>query len=177
MKRKTLALLLIAGITVSLLSGCGNAATKTDETTEPSATSTVDTTAKQETVKGQVTAIDGDLITLALGVEETQNAAAGETDSPDDRAAAATSGGLTLTGEEQTFTVSESTAIEMESGTETSTGTLQDITVGSILTVTLSGDTAQVVIISGTGDTTGDDQESTASGEDAAAETGEPATT
>jgi len=54
-------------------------------------------------------------------------------------------GGLTLTGEESTINISDSTVITIEEMGETTDGSLSDIGEGDILSVTLEGDTVTAV--------------------------------
>ena len=62
-------------------------------------------------------------------------------------------GSLTLTGEEKTITVEDTTVITISDMGQSSDGTISDIAVGDILTVTMSGDTVASISVrhSGTG--------------------------
>ncbi|MBN2026105.1 MAG: hypothetical protein JW854_05035 [Actinobacteria bacterium] len=171
MKRKALVFFLIAAIALSAMAAAAGCQ-------------------KSTTLLGQVTAIEGNTITLALG---TQNEAGeqgafqpgagedgtsagedgttrpeppdgmqppsgeeGEMPEPPEGmgeegsmppGGAMGPGGLTLTGEESTITVSDSTVITIEEMGETTGGSLSDIDVGDILSVTLDGGTATTVTV------------------------------
>ena len=172
MKKKGIALLLSACIIVMLFGGYSVIA--------------AGTSSSETTLLGQVTAISGSSVTLALGTENRpDNAGSPPSDTPtgaptgappsgssgtsdttpgtgggsgttgkSSPPAAPTSGnggqmpgGLTLTGETTTITVSGSTSIKIEKTGQTASGTLADITVGSVLKVTLSGSTVTAVVI------------------------------
>lgn len=173
MVKKLLSVLLSAGVALlSFSGGFVNAATA--ETSSP-------------TLTGQVTAISGSSITLALGTENkpensgtppTGTSETTSTDSSSDTSAVTSTpptadssttvassgtaptgapsdstggggkqGGLTLTGETQTITISDSTVITIDEMGQQTTGALSDITVGSILTVTMSGTTVTAVSV------------------------------
>lgn len=60
-------------------------------------------------------------------------------------------GGIELTGEETTITVTDSTVITLQSFNESSEGSLDDIKVRGILSVTMSGDTVTAITVMQTG--------------------------
>lgn len=129
------------------------------------------------TLLGQVTAISGNNVTLAIGTQNKpddsngappaplsesvsadqpekppQNPgegqmAGGGSDSSQQPPAGGGPGGLTLTGEEKTITITDDTAVTVENKGETSTGALSDIAVGDIVLVTLSSDTGTAITI------------------------------
>ena len=200
-KQKAISLLLIVGMLTAGFVGCGQAA-------ESDVTSTI---------TGQVTAIEDDTITLALGdLNEMptgdqqadpsgeaatsdaamqappdgqntapdqngapggpgeagempgnpgdQDQAGGTPPTPPEGLSEGTSGGavsgdmqqagerergsrITLTGEEQQITITDETTILINNMGESAEGSLSDITTGSILSVTMTGDTVTEVII------------------------------
>jgi hypothetical protein len=170
---------------------------------QSSAGSTISASAAGETtIYGQVTAIDGSSITLALATM-SQNAPSGEMPSGEmpsgempsgdmpampsdgsipsegaqpsgsqdtDAVSSATQntegeqpsgeapsmpsggqggqrGGVELTGEEQTITISDNTAITIQSRDGSTEGTLSDIEAGDILSVTMSGNSVTAITI------------------------------
>ncbi len=165
---------------------------------QSSAGSTISASAAGETtIYGQVTAIDGSSITLALATV-SQNAPSGEMPSGEmpsgdmpampsdgsipsegaqpsgsqdtDAVSSATQntegeqpsgevpsmpsggqggqrGGVELTGEEQTITISDNTAITIQSRDGSTEGALSDIEVGDILSVTMSGNSVTAITI------------------------------
>ena len=166
MKRKSLAFLLSMGMIITVLGGYSASA---------AATST-----SEATLLGQVTAISGSSITLALGTDsmtektgtppsgaptDTSGTAPTSTTPPssisdgtaptDGTAPSGTApsdsggarGGLTLTGETKTITISSSTVITIDKMGLSSSGALSDITVGAVLTVTMSDSTVTAVTI------------------------------
>lgn len=60
---------------------------------------------------------------------------------------ASTSGGLTLTGKTKEIKVADATTIMVDNAGKTTKATLSDITVGSILSVTMTGSTVTEIII------------------------------
>ena len=162
MIKKILALCLSTGMVLTALSGyTANAA---------------DSSTSETSLIGQVTAISDSSITLALGTEKAQEnkgappteaasnstdavssatKTAPQTDSTASNSGTATApptdgtnpGGLTHTGESKTIIVSDSTVITIDNMGKSASGILSDITVGSILTVKMSGDTVTAVTI------------------------------
>jgi len=129
-----------------------------------------DTAVQAETVTGRVTAVSTDSITMELGTltagdaSSNTDASSGATAKPDDSAApdataapdagttsrrtrgkASGAASFTASGESLTFSITDSTTFTL--GSRKAKGSLSDISVGTILTVTLSGDTATDVAI------------------------------
>ena len=160
MLKKLLAFTLSAGMALTALAGYACAATS------------------EETLFGQVTAVSGSTITLALATDSMQKnevtppsgASSAPTDSSGSAAAPSApptgsdstgetapsappadsggdTGGLTLTGETETITVSDSTVITLDEKGQSTAGDLSDIAVGSILSVTISDGTVTAITI------------------------------
>ncbi|MFB0919711.1 MAG: stalk domain-containing protein [Oscillospiraceae bacterium] len=137
-------------------------------------------TSSEETLFGQVTAISGSTITLALATDDMQKSegtppsgapsgtsnsstsgtvpSAPPTDSSTSGSSSGTApsappsgsgteGGLTLTAETKTITVSDSTVITLDDKGQSTSAKLSDITVGSILSVTMSDGTVKAITI------------------------------
>ena len=165
MVKKILALSLIACLCLTALVGFAGAASSNDET-----------------LFGQVTAVSGSTITLALATDGMQKndgtppsgAPSGTSDSsisgtvpstpPTDSSTSGSTGGtapsapptgsgggsiggITLTGETKTITVSSSTVISSDNQGQSTAGKLSDISVGSILSVSISDETVTSIII------------------------------
>lgn len=136
--RKLVAMGCIVTMTAVLTVGCGG-------TSAGSSTSTESTEATEEqeseAVTLQVTAVDGSTITGDVG--EMSEAPSG------DRAPGGAPQGspFAASGETQTFTLTDTTEITVESAGNTTEGTADDITVGSILEVTLDTDGNALTVI------------------------------
>ena len=136
-------------------------------------------TSDEETLFGQVTAVSGSTITLAIATDNMQKnegtppsgAPSDTTDStssttppsapptdsnstdstsgatPPTGSSSGGAGGLTLTGETETITVTDSTVITLDEKGKSTTGELSDIAVGSILSVTVADGTVTAIII------------------------------
>ena len=107
---------------------------------------------------GQVTAMDGSMITLALGSKD--GSAGGKApemqdgegmDGGPDGMGGQRAGGFTLSGEEMTITVDDATVITISGMAEDTKGSISDISEGDILTVTISGDTVTAITIGSAG--------------------------
>lgn len=122
-------------------------------------------------IVGQVTAVEGNEITLALGTMEGPGGQAPGGEMPDGdmpekmtgdengiegmeppqngdgEAPPEMPGGLNLTGEEQTITVSDETAYTVDERGESKEGSLADIEADSILRVVMDGDTVTSITI------------------------------
>jgi len=188
MIKRILALLVCTVLMLIALTGCQN-----DSGTAQA------TASGGTTLMGQVTAIDGDNITLALGEQNNDivqpegtssgnfvkpdgtpsgDFTSGKPDAPQGNAPSGTSaprgsmaprttgeqpsgnfqggdgknmpggmGGLTLTGEEQTITVADSTVITVFGVGDNTKGSVSDIAVGDILMVTLSGNSVTAITV------------------------------
>lgn len=208
MKHKLITLLLCVTVSCSLLGGCQSSSGSTQNSSTSSSSSSVETDAKtsnstqsertqdDNAITGQVTAIDGNTITLALGEraarpdgdftppengekpsdangsDTLQTGDSQETGVTGDDAGTPPSGdsggtppsgdnggtppsgngggprGLTLTGEEKTITIDDSTAITKDSMGQSSEASIDDITEGSVLTLVMDGDTVVSITIS-----------------------------
>lgn len=183
MKNKLIALLLCVTVSCTLLGGCqsslGNAqndssgsSSNVETGAETADSSQSETTRDDNAITGQVTAIDGNTITLALGERaarpdgdstppgngekpsEPTSGDAVQTEDSDGTGGTPPSGngggpgGLTLTGEEKSITIDESTTITKDSMGQSSDATIDDITDGTILTVIIDGETVVSVTIS-----------------------------
>ena len=192
MKNKLIALLLCVTVSCTLLGGCqsslGNAqndssgsSSNVETGAETADGSQSETTRDNNAITGQVTAIDGNTITLALGeraarpdgdstppgngekpseptsgdaVQTEDSDGTGGTPPSGDNGGTPPSGngggpgGLTLTGEEKSITIDESTTITKDSMGQSSDATIDDITDGTILTVIMDGETVVSVTIS-----------------------------
>ncbi len=207
MLKKCFALLLGAAVFAASLAGCAQDGTPSSTIQDGTRQSGG---AGDSSVVGQVTAVDGDKITLALGEfsmpgrsdnaegsqgDGTQTPGTGQPSSqpegkpavPDgqqdekqpsgdqkgqdnapsgDRqgqnppsggqgggmpSGGGMAGGFAASGEEKTVTVTDSTVITLAGREESSEGSLSDITVGSIVTVTLDGDAATAITVGGFG--------------------------
>ena len=172
MKNKRWAVMLCFVLALAVMAGCqsstsgsGNSATASDDTT----------------VFGQVSSIDGNSITLALGTmsqrRETGEMPSGEMPSfgagempsggmPSFEAGEMPSGGIPsfeagemqgdnnsgvpgieLTGEKMTITVTDDTVITVQGMGANTEGSLSDIEVSSILSVTMSGDAVTAITV------------------------------
>lgn len=130
---------------------------------------------------GQITAIDGSSVTIAVGAQPqrpqmdgAQPQDGGQADAPPNgpqggppsgdwprsdgnapdfpsgdrpRSDGNAPGGMTLTGEEQTFTVTDSTVITVRSGNGSETGALADLKTGDIITVQADGGMAKSITV------------------------------
>lgn len=207
MKHKLITLLLCITVSCTLIGGCQSSSGSTQNSSANTSSSGVETDAKTDSsqsesaqddnaITGQVTAIDGNTITLALGEraarpdgdfmppengekpsgngggDTLQTGDNDETAASGDNSSATTSGadggtppsgesggtppsgnggspgGLTLTGEEKTITIDDSTTITKDSMGQSSEATIDDITDGSILTVVMDGETVVSITIS-----------------------------
>lgn len=225
MKNKLITLLLCITVSCTLIGGCQSSSGSTQNSSANTSSSGVETDAKTDSsqsestqddnaITGQVTAIDGNTITLALGEraarpdgdftppengekpsgngggDTLQTGDNDETAASRDNSSATTSGddggttssdesadtspsgenggtppsgesggtppsgngggpgGLTLTGEEKTITIDDSTTITKDSMGQSSEATIDDITDGSILTVVMDGETVVSITIS-----------------------------
>ena len=243
MKNKLITLLLCITVSCTLIGGCQSSSGSTQNSSANTSSSGAETDAKTDSsqsestqddnaITGQVTAIDGNTITLALGEraarpdgdftspengekpsgngggdtlqtgDNDETAASGDnssattsgddadTTSSDESAGTSPSGesggtppsgddggtppsgenggtppsgesggtppsgngggpgGLTLTGEEKTITIDDSTTITKDSMGQSSEATIDDITDGSILTVVMDGETVVSITIS-----------------------------
>ncbi len=139
MKWKKLAAMgCIVTMTAVLTIGCGT----TESTGSTSADSTEVTEEKEsDAVTMQVTSVDGNTVTGDVG--EMSEAPSG------DRAPGGAPQGspFAASGETQTFTLTDTTEITVESAGNTTEGTADDITVGSILEVTLDTDGNALTVI------------------------------
>lgn len=203
MFKKGLILIISAALAFIMLGGC------TNNTSGASGTATD----AETTYFGQITAISGNDITLAIGTQperpsEDENSEApsgdrpegnppsGDTSPGDDNASGGNPpsggtsgddgnapdsgeapsgmpsgsgpGGMTLTEEEQTITVSDSTVITIASSDGSATGSLSDLKTGDMVTVTVSGGTVTGISVMQMGNmggaphgNNGDSQEST----------------
>ncbi len=146
----------------------------TDESTVEGSTqaeqTTDENTTEASTITGQVTAINGSDITLALmpggnrqngggrpegnGNNTPPNTTAeGNTDlKPEipssDEAPSAPEGANTAETEEKVITIPDDAAISIEDGDSTKTGTIDDITIGCMLSITYATDDTGTEIIS-----------------------------
>mgnify|MGYP001004219285 CR=1 FL=1 len=150
MKTKRTMILLLAVLTLILMMG-GAAMAESQQSTQP----------QQNGTLGQVTQIDGNAITIALGTmggPGGQNGQAAQGNPPTDSNGQAPQGNapdggqgpsLTLTGESLTFTVNDATVITLRGGhdAQDTTGALSDIAVGSILTIVLSDNVATSISV------------------------------
>ena len=192
MAKKFIGWIVCIVLVLTAFAGCSTSAETTSDTSESTGT----------TLLGQITAIDGDQITLAIGTENQGGGsgnmpeASGEVPSGDgsgtmpsgevpsgDASGSMPSGqpsgdasgtkpetsgevpsgdasgmngggmggGLTLTGEEQTITVSDSTVITIEGTDEDTTGSVSDLAVDDIISVTMSGDTVTAITVRNVG--------------------------
>lgn len=198
MKNKLITLLLCITVSCTLIGGCQSSSGSTQNSSANTSSSGAETDAKTDSsqsestqddnaITGQVTAIDGNTITLALGEraarpdgdftppengekpsgngggDTLQTGDNDETAASGDNSSATTSGddggtppsgngggpgGLTLTGEEKTITIDDSTTITKDSMGQSSEATIDDITDGSILTVVMDGETVVSITIS-----------------------------
>ncbi|MHB1314269.1 MAG: hypothetical protein ACYCX2_02140 [Christensenellales bacterium] len=144
MKKRIVAVLLCLLLLASL-AGC-----KTSP--PPSAT---------QTILGKVTAISGNTITLSLGTQSDPpatgtpigtpppelSAAPGSAGNPPAKPSGGTADGFTPSGEEKTVVLSSTTIIIVSEDGAEYAASLAEITVGSILSVTLKGDTVLKVVI------------------------------
>ncbi len=167
MKKKVMALLLSTSLVVTILASYNICFAET---------------ASETNLLGQVTEISGTSITLALGTENKPGdngtapseapsgeppAAPSEAPSGDPPAAPSDDGtqtppsdgggkqrggGLTLTGETQTITVTDSTVITTDNRGQSSSAALSNITVGSILRVTVSDGSVTAIVIMPSGE-------------------------
>lgn len=217
MKNKLITLLLCVAVSCTLLGGCQSSSGSTPNNSTSSSSSSVETDAKtsdstqsertqdDNAITGQVTAIDGNTITLALGEraarpdgdftppengkkptddngsDTLQTGDSQETGVTGDDAGTPPTGdsggtppsgdsggtppsgdnggtppsgngggprGLTLTGEEKTITIDDSTTITKDSMGQSSEASIDDITEGSVLTLVMDGDTVVSITIS-----------------------------
>jgi len=169
--------LLTAGMLMvfAILGGCSS-------NTDTGRQSAAAADASENTVFGQVTAVNGNEITVALGNQQRpqMNHGGNNGDGESSRQDAIPSGGdgmpsgrpsdlpsgqppempsgempsgelpqggLQTTGEEKTVTVSESTVITIRSFKESSEGSLSDIAVGNIVSITMDGDTVKEIAV------------------------------
>lgn len=171
MKNKLITLLLCVTVSCTLLGGCQSSSGSIQNNSTNSSSSSVETDAKtsdstpiertqdDNAITGQVTAIDGNTITLALG--ERAARPDGDFTPPengekptDDNGGTPPSGngggpgGLTLTGEEKTITIDDSTGITKDSMGQSSEASMDDITEGSVLTLVMDGETVVSIMIS-----------------------------
>ncbi len=206
MKRKRLGILLCCmTLGMSLIfGGCG----KSDSTGETSGQSNEESDSEETTIYGQISAIDGDTITIALAEEpqisegstemqpgegftmpegstelpegstemqpgerpqseegstemqpgEGFELPEGSTELPEGSTEMQQNGkgggqqggrGLSLTGEEKTITVDDSTTITVQSGSDTKDGTIDDLAEEDIVTVVMNGDTVVSITVGG----------------------------
>ena len=155
MKKRILTGILCLTAAAFLVVGCQS---------DSSGDSAKDTSQESESILGQVTAIEDGTITLALGEssenEKMQPPANKEDDggtweAPPDGEDGGTPpdsgnglpGGLELTGEETTIAADDSVSIVLDTRGETSEGSLDDISVGSILTVEMNGGKAVSITV------------------------------
>lgn len=217
MKNKLITLLLCVTVSCTLLGGCQSSSGSTQNNSTSSSSSSVETDAKtsdstqsertqdDNAITGQVSAIDGNTITLALGEraarpdgdftppengekptddngsDTLQTGDSQETGVTGDDAGTPPTGdsggtppsgdsggtppsgdnggtppsgngggpgGLTLTGEEKTITIDDSTAITKDSMGQSSEASIDDITEGSVLTLVMDGETVVSITIS-----------------------------
>lgn len=186
MKKKLLTILLCLTISGTLLAGCqsttdSSAAETTNASTAAASSAATEAAAKGDTIIGQVTSVDGNTITLALGEmkerpsnggtppEEMSEPASGDMPEPssdgmpepssdgmsDNQAPPDNNGGgpggINLTGEEKTITIDDSTELLSRGKGESTAAALEDIATDSVLTVVMDGDTVKTITISGFG--------------------------
>lgn len=202
--KKNFIALVGAGLMILSLAACSSSkvSTNTPSASSPSSSASPDMmpAANGDAIVGQVTAISGDTITLAIGTQNmpqgggpggnSGNTAPDSSAAPDDSnpvpsgdtiGGPAPSGdmpvpsgdgqqpevsgqmpqggqlqdgqqpggmpGFTLTGETKTITLTSDTVITVSSKGESTTGTIADIAVGDILSVTMDGDTVTAVTV------------------------------
>ncbi len=158
MKKKVTVVLICVCLSVFVLAGSGIQGAAAD--------------ADENSLTGQVSAVDGTSVTLAIGTipdmaeagapggeppaggsgASDGGAPAGEpggagTELPAGGFGDRQGGGIMLTGEEQVITISDTASVTLQNGIETAAGTIADIEIGSILTVTLTDGVATAVVI------------------------------
>jgi hypothetical protein len=141
-----------------LLTIVGPALADTTATEAPSTEATV--APETNALYGQVTQVDENTVTLALAAlpdaaaatateAPATDATATEAPATDAAAAPAAAPALALTGETATVTVDDATVITLKgvNGAADTTGTMADITVGSIVTVEQTDNTATTITV------------------------------
>ena len=140
-----------------LLTVVGPALADTTATEAPATEATV--APETNALYGQVSQVDENTVTIALAaLPDAEAATATEAPAADatateapatDAAAPAAAPALALTGETATVTVDDATVITLKGvdGAADTTGTLADITVGSVVTVELTDNTAATITV------------------------------
>ena len=170
--------ILLSVLTLSagtILGGCSQKTAETKTTTSSSSSSLAtpgseaqdSTQSDDSAIFGQITAIDGDSITLTvmhnkggskgdkpLGAAPGQNSTkmpSNNTKGSGDSSEASTDqkqGGVPqMSGETKTITISSSTIIEKDDNGSTTQGSSSDLEKGSMVSVTMDGDTAKMITI------------------------------
>lgn len=173
----------------TILGGCSQKTTETKTTTSSSASSSTSSNSESQdstqtddsAIFGQITAIDGDSITLSVmdnkggnkgekpsgdasnqnSTEKPQSPPSGagqnSTEMPSNGSKGGDSsetssdqkqgGAPQMSGETKTITISDSTVIEKEDNGSTTQGSTSDLEKGSMVSVTMDGDTVKMITI------------------------------
>lgn len=106
--------------------------------------------AQQDGIYGQISAISGNEITIALAENNMPTGEAPSGDSTEMMTGEnGEAPGLNLTGEEKTITISDSTTITIVDKDSSTDGSIEDLAEGDMITVKMDGDTVVSIEVRG----------------------------